>query len=114
MPRGTRRPQPALQHGARSGSRCSTARTGARTSRSMLVGTTAMGALVPLVGPLDERLFLAVNSLGDGPDWLFAIVDPHTRNYAVMGLVAVAAAALRDRRLAPGLGGGGSFCGGLL
>ena len=68
-----------------------------------------MGALVPLVGPLDERLFLAVNSLGDGPDWLFAIVDPHTRNYAVMGLVAVAAAALRDRRLALGMAGAAVF-----
>lgn len=60
--------------------------------------TWALAALVPLVGPLDERVFLAVNGLGAGPDWLYQALDPHTRNYILISVLAVAAASLVSRR----------------
>ena len=41
--------------------------------------------------PLDEQLFLAVNGLGDGPDWLYHALDPHSRNYVLLALAAVVA-----------------------
>jgi membrane-associated phospholipid phosphatase len=63
-----------------------------------LAATLALGAMLPLVEPLDARLFLAVNSLGDGPDWLYQALDPHTRNYVLITALAVAAAALSGRR----------------
>ena len=36
----------------------------------LVAGTLALGAAMPLLQPLDERLFLEVNSLGAGPDWM--------------------------------------------
>ncbi|HSL65468.1 MAG TPA: MFS transporter [Gaiellaceae bacterium] len=63
----------------------------------------ALLALVPLLGvlvahtrvrELDEALFLAINGLGPGPELLWEILDPHTRNYVVLIALAVAAAAV--------------------
>jgi membrane-associated phospholipid phosphatase len=68
---------------------------------SILVGVTiAFGAIMPLLGPLDERLFLAINGLGDGPPWLYEALDPHTRNYVLMSLVALIAASFMGVRMA--------------
>lgn len=64
----------------------------------LLAATLALGALLPLLGPIDEWLFLAVNSLGDGPGWLYWALDPHSRNYVLLAIVAVAAAAIGGRR----------------
>jgi undecaprenyl-diphosphatase len=64
----------------------------------VVAGTMVVGALMPLLAPIDERLFLQVNSLGAGPDWLYEALDPHMRNYYLLGLLAaVAAAVLRTR-----------------
>ena len=58
----------------------------------------AVAALLPLLGPLDESLFLAINGLGDGPEWLYQALDPHSRNYLLLlTLTAVAAAAALRR-----------------
>lgn len=55
----------------------------------VVAATMVVGALMPLLGPADERAFLAVNSLGAGPDWLYEALDPHSRNYMLLGLAAV-------------------------
>jgi undecaprenyl-diphosphatase len=60
----------------------------------------AVAAAMPLLAPLDERLFLAINGLGDGPEWLYQALDPHSRNYlllAVAAMVGVGAASRRPR-----------------
>jgi membrane-associated phospholipid phosphatase/predicted MFS family arabinose efflux permease len=66
-------------------------------------------AAVPLLGllvartplhRLDEELFRAVNGLGPGPEAMWTLLDPHTRNYLVLIALAVAAGALaRPRRV---------------
>lgn len=65
-----------------------------------------VAALLPVIQPLDNRVYLAVNHLGDGPPWLYDAVDPHTRNYALITLLAVGAAGLAYRRLRYALGAG--------
>lgn len=66
---------------------------------SLVAATMALGALVPLLAPLDQRLFLSINSLGDGPEWLYQALDPHTRNYVLLSIAAVVAASfIRTRR----------------
>lgn len=50
-----------------------------------------VGAALPALQPLDERLFLAVNGLGDGPEWLYQALDPHSRNYALLVALAIGA-----------------------
>ncbi len=61
----------------------------------MLAATIALGAALPALQPLDNAAFLAINRLGDGPEWLYQALDPHARNYlllfgvAVLGSVAV-------------------------
>jgi undecaprenyl-diphosphatase len=71
--------------------------------RGRAVTITALLAAVPLLGLLvtqtgfhrvDERLFEAINGLGPGPEWLWTLLDPHTRNYLVLIALAVAAAAV--------------------
>ena len=52
-----------------------------------------------------SALFLEVNSLGAGPEWLHDALDPHTRNYILLCLAATVGAAFsrtpgRDRRRA--------------
>ena len=58
----------------------------------------AIGAALPALQPLDNQLFLAVNGLGDGPEWLYQALDPHARNYALLLLTTVVASALVLRR----------------
>lgn len=53
-----------------------------------------VGALIPLVAPVDRAAFDAVKDLGDGPDVLFALLDPHTRNYQAILLTALIVALL--------------------
>ena len=51
-------------------------------------------------GRLDERAFEAINGLGPGPQWLWDVLDPHTRNYVVLiGLGIALAAATRWQRI---------------
>jgi membrane-associated phospholipid phosphatase len=63
-----------------------------------MAGALAIAAALPGLQPLDDRLFLAVNGLGDGPEWLYQALDPHTRNYLLLFFSAVAATALAHRR----------------
>jgi membrane-associated phospholipid phosphatase len=58
----------------------------------------AVAAALPLLGPLDERLFLAINDLGDGPEWLYQALDPHSRNYLLMAGAAALAVLAATRR----------------
>ena len=57
---------------------------------------------MPLLQPLDEHLFLEVNALGAGPEWLRDALDPHTRNYILLCLAATIGAAFYGRRAAIG------------
>jgi membrane-associated phospholipid phosphatase len=66
----------------------------------------AVAAALPLLAPLDERLFLAINHLGDGPEWLYQALDPHTRNYILLFLLAVLGTAAATRRARYALGAG--------
>jgi membrane-associated phospholipid phosphatase len=58
----------------------------------------AIGAALPALQPLDNQLFLAINRLGDGPEWLYQALDPHARNYALLVAAAVVASAVALRR----------------
>jgi len=53
---------------------------------------------MPIVQPLDNALMLAINGLGDGPEWLYQALDPHTRNYMLLLAVTVIGAAVTLRR----------------
>lgn len=70
--------------------------------------TVALGwlvaALLPLLQPADEQLYVAMNHLGDGPAWLYDAFDPHSRNYVLLVLLTAVAAAIayRELRLAVG------------
>src|SRR5687767_4831559 len=59
---------------------------------------------MPIVQPLDNTLMLAINGWGDGPEWLYQALDPHSRNYALLTLLAFSAAALITRRIRFALG----------
>jgi predicted MFS family arabinose efflux permease/membrane-associated phospholipid phosphatase len=59
----------------------------------------AVAAALPLLAPLDERLFLAINGLGDGPEWLYQALDPHSRNYLLLALAAMVGVGVASRRL---------------
>jgi dolichol-phosphate mannosyltransferase len=70
----------------------------------------ALIAAVPVLGLLvarttlsrpDEWLFRQINDLGPGPEALWTILDPHTRNYLVLIVVALVAAALTAPRRIP-------------
>lgn len=60
----------------------------------VLVGTTGLSSL-------DEGLFKTLNHLGAGPEVIQRVIDPHTRNYAILTALAAAAAALSSPRLVP-------------
>ena len=64
----------------------------------------AVAAALPLLADTDERLFLAINGLGDGPEWLYQALDPHSRNYLLLAAAAAVAvlAATRRPRFAAG------------
>jgi membrane-associated phospholipid phosphatase/predicted MFS family arabinose efflux permease len=73
------------------------------TALGLLAAVPVLGVLVAqtaLGGP-DEWLFRRINDLGPGPDLLWTILDPHTRNYVVLILVGIAAAALTAPRRIP-------------
>ncbi|HET9736522.1 MAG TPA: MFS transporter, partial [Solirubrobacteraceae bacterium] len=59
----------------------------------------AVAAAFPLIAPLDEALFLAINGLGDGPEWLYQALDPHSRNYMILAAAATLVVLLTTRRL---------------
>jgi membrane-associated phospholipid phosphatase len=70
----------------------------------------ALLAPVPVLGLLaaqtglarpDEALFRAINGLGPGPQWLWDVLDPHTRNYLVLIALAVAVAAVTGPKRVP-------------
>jgi membrane-associated phospholipid phosphatase len=73
---------------------------------AMLAATIALGAVLPALQPLDNAAFLAINRLGDGPEWLYQALDPHARNYLLLFGVAVlgSAAVLRRSRYVLGAG----------
>jgi membrane-associated phospholipid phosphatase len=65
---------------------------------------TLLGA-VPVLGVLaaqtgahraDEWLYRSINGLGPGPEWLWSLLDPHTRNYLVLIVLALGAAAFAN------------------
>jgi undecaprenyl-diphosphatase len=58
-----------------------------------------VAAALPLLAGIDERLFLAINGLGDGPAWVYAALDPHSRNYLLLAAAAALAVLLTTRRL---------------
>jgi dolichol-phosphate mannosyltransferase len=58
-----------------------------------------VGAALPALQALDERAFLAINGLGDGPEWLYQALDPHSRNYALLVALAIAASLVVRRPL---------------
>jgi undecaprenyl-diphosphatase len=59
----------------------------------------AVAAALPLLAGADEALFLAVNGLGDGPEWLYQALDPHSRNYLLLAAGAAVAVLLGTRSL---------------
>jgi membrane-associated phospholipid phosphatase len=63
----------------------------------------ALGGLIEgtPVHEADEWLFRQINGLGPGPEWLWELLDPHTRNYVVLIALAIAAAALTAPRRVP-------------
>jgi membrane-associated phospholipid phosphatase/MFS family permease len=65
---------------------------------AVVLAAIALGLAMPLFQPLDNTLFLAVNGLGDGPEWLYQALDPHARNYVILTLTTIVAAALVLRR----------------
>jgi MFS transporter, DHA1 family, tetracycline resistance protein len=68
----------------------------------LLATVPALGLLIVQTGlhRLDEELFRAINGLGPGPEVLWTALDPHTRNYILLIVLAIAAAALsRPRRM---------------
>jgi membrane-associated phospholipid phosphatase len=52
---------------------------------------------------LDARAYEAVNGIGPGPEWLWTALDPHTRNYLLLILFAVGAAAITGPARIPGV-----------
>jgi dolichol-phosphate mannosyltransferase len=66
---------------------------------ALILAVIALGAAMPIVQPLDNTMMLAINGLGDGPEWLYQALDPHTRNYLILVMVTAIAAAVTHRRL---------------
>jgi membrane-associated phospholipid phosphatase len=60
----------------------------------------ALGLLIANTGlqRLDGELFRAINGLGPGPELLWTVLDPHTRNYVLLIALAVVAAAIGRSR----------------
>jgi dolichol-phosphate mannosyltransferase len=65
---------------------------------ALVLAVIALGAAMPILQPLDNALMLAINGLGDGPEWLYQALDPHTRNYILLLAVTITAAAVTHRR----------------
>ena len=60
------------------------------TIATLLAAVPVLGLLVAQTGVhrLDESLFRAINGLGPGPELLWTVLDPHTRNYVVLIVLA--------------------------
>ena len=65
---------------------------------ALMLAVIMLGAAMPVLQPLDNALTLAINGLGDGPDWLYQALDPHTRNYILLVSTTAIAAAIALRR----------------
>jgi membrane-associated phospholipid phosphatase len=63
-----------------------------------VVAALAVALALPVLQPLDNELYLAVNGLGDGPEWLYQALDPHTRNYLLLFMTTIAVTAATARR----------------
>ena len=61
---------------------------------SLVLAVIALGAALPIFQPLDNSAMLAVNGLGDGPEWLYQALDPHTRNYILLVTATALAGAI--------------------
>ena len=59
----------------------------------------AIGLALPLLQPLDNEVFLAINGLGDGPEWLYQALDPHARNYGILVALTAIGSWFAYRRL---------------
>ena len=70
---------------------------GPRLAASLLAAI-ALGLALPLFQPIDNGLFHAVNGLGDGPEWLYQALDPHTRNYILLLTTTIVGGAVFLRR----------------
>jgi undecaprenyl-diphosphatase len=77
--------------------------------RRLRVALTLLSA-VPILGLLaaqteahraDEWLYRSINGVGPGPEWLWTLLDPHTRNYLVLIVLALGAAAVTNFRSIP-------------
>jgi dolichol-phosphate mannosyltransferase len=65
---------------------------------AVVLAAIALGVAMPLFQPLDDTVFLALNGLGDGPEWLYQALDPHARNYVLLTALTVIAATIALRR----------------
>jgi dolichol-phosphate mannosyltransferase len=81
-----------------------------RFPRTRLSATLGLLAVVPALGLLitqtalhraDEWLYGVVNGIGPGPELLWSLLDPHTRNYLILIAVALGAAAATNARRVP-------------
>jgi dolichol-phosphate mannosyltransferase len=61
---------------------------------AVVLAAIALGLAMPLFQTLDNTVFLALNGLGDGPEWLYQALDPHARNYVLLTALTVIAATL--------------------
>jgi DHA1 family tetracycline resistance protein-like MFS transporter len=68
---------------------------------ALLAPVPLLGLLIAHTGlqRLDEELFRAINGLGPGPEVLWTALDPHTRNYILLIVLAVVAAIVSRPRL---------------
>ena len=58
----------------------------------------AIGAALPQLQGTDEALFREINGWGDGPEWVYQALDPHSRNYALLTLLALVATGIVTKR----------------
>jgi membrane-associated phospholipid phosphatase/predicted MFS family arabinose efflux permease len=95
---------PAAPHAGESSAEAAATLRGAarewapRIALGMLLAWVVAAAL-PLLTGVDEQLFLAINGLGDGPEWLYQALDPHSRNYLLLAGAAALATLVATRRL---------------
>jgi membrane-associated phospholipid phosphatase/MFS family permease len=66
---------------------------------ALVAASIAIGFALPIIQPIDDALFRAINGLGDGPEWLYQALDPHARNYALLFALTVLASAIFLRRV---------------
>ena len=66
---------------------------------ALVLGVIALGGAMPVFQPLDNALMRGVNGMGDGPEWLYQALDPHTRNYLLLFTLTIVASALTLRRV---------------